>query len=116
VKEPLVIEPSRLTFSIVKAQSDITRVAIFGDLGVGMIGMFRRELSILLRLHPACVQVDMSGLRLIDSAGVEVLLSFFKDLSAQGGRVVVRGLHDQPLEVFKLMLREAIGPASEVVN
>lgn len=108
VKEPIVIQASRMTFSIVNSDPDTARVAIFGQLEVGMIGVFRRELSTLLRLRPACVEVDMSRLRFIDGAGVDLLLSFFKDLSVQGGQFVLFGLCDQPLESFKKILVDAV--------
>lgn len=115
-KEQLVIQPSRMTFSIVHAQSDITRVVIFGRLDLGMVGVIRRELSILLRLNPAFVEVDMSRLCFIDSSGVELLLSFFACLFARGGRIALCGLREQPRELFKAMLVDAIGPTSESLN
>ena len=40
MKDPLVIEPSRMTFSIVGSDPDTARVAIFGHFEVGMIGVF----------------------------------------------------------------------------
>ena len=85
-----------MTFSIVNSDSGVTRVAMNGCLDVGVIDLFRRELSNLLRLHPALVEVDVSGLRLNDSPGVERLLSFFKDLSEQGARIVLHGLRHHP--------------------
>jgi anti-anti-sigma regulatory factor len=108
-KEPLIIKPSRLTFLIVQAQSDITRVAISGCLDLGMVGLFRRELSILLRLNPALVEVDMSRLCRIDSSGVDLLLSFFAGLFARGGRIALCGLREQPGELFKRLI-DAMGP------
>ena len=116
MKGPLVIEPSRMTFSIVKTEADIVRVAICGRLDASMVGVFRRELTNLLRIHPACVDVDMSRLRFIDNAGVDLLLSFFKDLSAQGGCSVVHGLRTQPLDAFKALVRKAVLATSGPVN
>ena len=116
MKEPLVIEPSRMTFSIVNAESNTARVAICGGLEMRMVGVFRRELTNLLRVHPARVEVDMSRLRFIDNAGVELLLSFFRDLSAQGGGIVMHGLRPQPLESFKATLLEAALATSDPVN
>jgi anti-anti-sigma regulatory factor len=116
MKEPIVIAPSRMTFSIVSTGAHIVRVAICGRLDVSMVGVFRRELTNLLRIHPACVEVDMSRLRFIDTAGVDLLLSFFKDLSAQEGVSVVRGLRAQPLDSFKAIMLEAVRAASGPVN
>ena len=107
VKGPLVIEPSRMTFSIVNTDADIVRIVICGRFDESMIGVFRRELTNLLRIHPGCVDVDMSRLRFIDRAGVELLLAFFRDLSERGGRTVVHGLRTQPLNRFKAILAKA---------
>ena len=108
MKGPLVIEPSRMTFSIVNTDADIVRIVICGRFDETMIGAFRRELTNLLRIHPGCVDVDMSRLRFIDSAGVELLLAFFRDLSEQGGRTVVHGLRTQPRDSFKAILAKAV--------
>ena len=116
MKERLIIEPSRMTFSIVNAESNIARVALCGGLEVSMIGVFRRELTNLLRINPACVQIDMSRLRFIDKAGVDLLLSFFTDLSTQGAGIVILGLHAQPLESFQATLLEAVRATSEPAN
>jgi anti-sigma B factor antagonist len=47
--------------------------------------------------------LDLSGLRLIDSAGVGVLMAVHRRLQARGGGVIVRGLRNQPLLVFQLL-------------
>lgn len=49
------------------------------------------------------VTVDVSGLRLIDSSGVGVIVSLFKRARTYGGMVKVNGLKDQPLTIFKLL-------------
>jgi anti-sigma B factor antagonist len=49
------------------------------------------------------VTVDASGLRLIDSSGVGVIVSLFKRAKSYGGVVKVTGLKDQPLTIFKLL-------------
>ena len=116
MNDSLVIEPSRMTFSIVNTDEDIVRVAICGRLDATMTGVFRRELTNLLRIHPACVDIDMSRLRFIDNAGVELLLSFFGDLSRQGGRTVVHGLRTQPLDSFKAIMLQAFQATSGPAN
>ena len=49
------------------------------------------------------VEVELSGLRLIDSSGVGAIVSLYKRLRAQGGHVTVKGLRDQPLAIFRLL-------------
>jgi anti-sigma B factor antagonist len=49
------------------------------------------------------VVVDLSTLRLIDSSGIGAIVALFKRVRAQGGRVTVVGLRDQPLAIFRLL-------------
>ncbi|MBI4512068.1 MAG: STAS domain-containing protein [Deltaproteobacteria bacterium] len=49
------------------------------------------------------VVVDLSELRLIDSSGVGAIVSLYKRIRANGGAVVVTGLRDQPLAIFRLL-------------
>jgi anti-sigma B factor antagonist len=45
----------------------------------------------------------MSGLRLIDSSGVGVVVFLYKKAKAYGGVVTVQGPCDQPLAILKLL-------------
>jgi len=49
------------------------------------------------------VAVDLSGLRLIDSSGVGALVSLYKRVRENGGKVRFDGVVDQPLAIFKLL-------------
>ena len=49
------------------------------------------------------VKLDLARLRLIDSSGVGAIVSLYKRVRAKGGSVVVVGLRDQPLTVFRLL-------------
>lgn len=49
------------------------------------------------------IQLDLSGLRLIDSSGVGVIVSLYKRVKAYGGRLRVVGAKDQPAAIFKLL-------------
>ena len=49
------------------------------------------------------VAIDMSALHSIDSSGVGAVVSLYKRVVAQGGRLSVRGLRGQPLAIFQLL-------------
>lgn len=49
------------------------------------------------------VTLELSGLRLIDSSGVGVIVSLFKRVRANGGQVNIVGLRDQPRAIFRLL-------------
>ena len=57
------------------------------------------------------VTIELSGLRLIDSSGVGVIVSLFKRLRASGGQVKVMGLRDQPRAIFRLLRLDRVFPA-----
>lgn len=54
------------------------------------------------------VMVDLAGLDLIDSSGVAAIVSLYKRIRANGGRVQVAGARDQPLAVFKLLRMDRV--------
>jgi anti-sigma B factor antagonist len=53
--------------------------------------------------NPREVIVDLGDLRLLDSTGVQTLLTLHKRVTAQGGRIAVINAKDQPLAVLELL-------------
>jgi anti-sigma B factor antagonist len=49
------------------------------------------------------IKVDLTGLTLLDSSGVGLLVSLFKRTRANRGSVTFVGVTDQPLSIFKLL-------------
>jgi len=92
-----------MTFSISTTEAGVTRLAIEGELDAVSVSDLRGELEKLLARRPARVEIDLSLLRMVDSSGVGALVSLYKRVRAQGGDVVVTGLRDQPLAIFRLL-------------
>jgi anti-sigma B factor antagonist len=92
-----------MTFSISTVDGGIIRLAIGGELDVVTVPQLRGELEKLLARRPDRVEVDLSSLRMIDSSGVGALVSLYKKVRAQGGDMIVTGLRDQPLAIFRLL-------------
>jgi anti-sigma B factor antagonist len=63
----------------------------------------RHTLDALVKERRSPVTIDMSGLRSIDSSGVGAVVSLYKRVRAQGGRVSIHGLQGQPLAIFQLL-------------
>ena len=40
---------------------------------------------------------------MVDSSGIGALVSLYKRVRAQGGNVVIKGVRDQPLAIFRLL-------------
>jgi anti-sigma B factor antagonist len=92
-----------MTFSISTTESGITRLAIEGELDAVTVAELRADIDKLLARRPGRVEVDLSLLRMVDSSGVGALVSLYKRVRAQGGDVIVTGLRDQPLAIFRLL-------------
>lgn len=92
-----------MTFSISAGDSGATRISIVGELDIISAPELRAAVDDLLAGKPARVEVDLSALRLLDSSGVGALVSLYKRVSAQGGQVIMSGLRDQPLAIFRLL-------------
>jgi anti-sigma B factor antagonist len=83
--------------------SDRTVLKIDGVLDAVTTPEVRPILEAVLADQRRDVTVDVSGLRLIDSSGVGVIVSLFKRAKSYGGDVKISGLKDQPLTIFKLL-------------
>ncbi len=87
----------------IKAATGVTHLAIEGELDAVSVSELRPDLEKLVKGRPTVVEVDLSSLRMVDSSGVGALVSLYKRVRAQGGSVVIKGLRDQPLAIFRLL-------------
>jgi anti-sigma B factor antagonist len=92
-----------MTFSISVTEGGATRLAIEGELDAVTVSDLRAEIENLLAKRPNRVEVDLSSLRMLDSSGVGALVSLYKRVRGYGGEVVMVGLRDQPLAIFRLL-------------
>ena len=87
----------------IKAATGVTHLAIEGELDAVSVSELRPDLEKLVKGRPTVVEVDLSSLRMVDSSGIGALVSLYKRIRAQGGSVVIKGLRDQPLAIFRLL-------------
>jgi anti-sigma B factor antagonist len=87
----------------VAAKDGLTQLTIEGQLDALTVPDLRPEIDGIVEGQPARVEVDLSNLRLIDSSGVGALVSLYKRAHAQGSKVEIKGLRDQPLAIFRLL-------------
>ena len=97
-----------MTFSISVEDSGTTRVAIAGHLDIVSVTELRPALEKVIAEKPARVEVDLSALRMLDSSGVGALVSLYKRARAEGSRVEITGLRDQPLAIFRLLRLDGV--------
>jgi anti-sigma B factor antagonist len=92
-----------MTFTISTADDGTARLSMEGELDAVSVSELRADMEKLLARQPSRIDVDLSRLRMVDSSGVGALVSLYKRSRAQGGTVVVTGLRDQPLAIFRLL-------------
>lgn len=80
-----------------------TVLRIEGALDALTVPEIRGTVDELIEEKVTPIVVDVSGLELIDSSGVAVIVSLYKRSKAHGGSVSVTGLNGQPLAIFKLL-------------
>lgn len=62
----------------------------------------------VLQAGPSRVTIDLERVSLLDSSGVNAIVSLRKRMSATGGQVVVVRARNQPLSVLKVLRLEAL--------
>jgi anti-sigma B factor antagonist len=89
---------------------EVTVVQIDGTLDAVTAPEFRTLVDELVAENRAEITLELSGLRLIDSSGVGVVVSLFKRIRANGGQVRIVGLRDQPRAIFRLLRLDRVFP------
>jgi anti-sigma B factor antagonist len=87
----------------IKTVTGVTHLSIEGELDAVSVSDLRPDLEKVVKGRPSVVEVDLASLRMVDSSGVGALVSLYKRIRAQGGSVVIKGLRDQPLAIFRLL-------------
>lgn len=103
-----------MIFSITPISEGVVRLAIEGELDTLTLPELRKAVDKLVADPPKRVEVDLSSLRMVDSSGVGTLVSLYKRVRAAGGQVVMMGLRDQPLAIFRLLRLDRVMIGSEL--
>ena len=103
-----------MTFSISINEAGVIRLSIEGELDAVTVSDLRIEIEKLLMRQIGRVEVDLAQLRMLDSSGVGALVSLYKQVRARGGEVVVLGLRDQPLAIFRLLRLDRVMVGAEL--
>jgi anti-sigma B factor antagonist len=99
-----------MKYTRTRSEDGGTVVAIEGTLDAVTAPELRQVVDELVEEQVLRVKLELSGLRLIDSSGVGVIVSLFKRLRAVGGQVEIVGVRDQPLAIFKLLRLDRVFP------
>ena len=89
-------------------ESGETSIRIEGALDALTVRDMRPTFDALVAANPRHVTVDFDGVTLLDSTGVGAIVSLFKRITAQGGRVVLVRAREQPLAVLRLLKLDTV--------
>ncbi len=103
-----------MTFSISINEAGVIRLSIEGELDAVTVPDLRGEIEKMLAHQIGRVEVDLAQLRMLDSSGVGALVSLYKQVRARGGEVVVLGLRDQPLAIFRLLRLDRVMVGADI--
>lgn len=92
-----------MTVTISAKEAGTARIKIEGELDTVTVPDLRNQIDKLVADEPKRVEVDLSTLRMLDSSGVGALVSLYKRVRAYSGEIVMIGLRDQPLAIFRLL-------------
>ncbi len=84
-------------------KGDETVLEITGTLDTGTAPEVRHVVDAIVADRRKEVTVELAGLDHIDETGVEVIVSLYKRIKAEGGTVEVVGIRDQPKAKFRLL-------------
>ena len=84
------------------------RLQVEGALDVHSAPEIRKVFDAVVAAKPELVILELDALVMLDSSGVGAIVSLFKRVKANGGCVLVKGVHSQPLAVFKLLKLERV--------
>ena len=89
-------------------ESGEASIRIEGALDALTVRDIRPTIDAIVAGRPRHVTVDFDRVTTLDSTGVGAIVSLFKRVTAQGGRVVAVRARDQPLAVLKLLKLDVV--------
>ncbi len=78
-------------------------IEVSGRLDSVTVGQFKKNFYKTLDAKNREAVLDMSGISFVDSSGLGVLVVIFKEMKAQGGDMLLCGLHRNVRQIFELV-------------
>jgi len=85
------------------AHGDLTVLSVSGNLDSLTAPEIRPEIEKIVASGARKVALEMSGLDVIDSSGIGVIVALFKRVRSQNGDVKIVAVRGQPREILRLL-------------
>jgi len=79
----------------------LTTIALSGSLDTNTAPLLEKELEDVVP-NANAIDLDFAELNYLSSAGLRVILTLQKSLSAKGGKLVIRHVNDTIMDVFDM--------------
>ena len=94
--------------SVVTREENMTTIAPGRDVVSSMVAEFKQELAELLAENSSVLRLDMTGVELVDSMGIGVIIATHNSMKKRGGKLLVSHVSEN---IFKLFQSMQIGRA-----
>ncbi len=101
---------------VIDSDGDLLVLRIDGELDAFEVQSIRPQLEHALTEPPRLITVDASGLSMIDSSGIGLLVYLFKQATAKGKRFALTQLRGQPAEMISFLKIDQRIPVHASVN
>lgn len=88
--------------AITREENAIT-IAPGRDIVSSMVPEFKQELSDVLAEGPATLRLDMTGVEMMDSVGIGVVIAVHNSMKKRGGTLIVSHVVDNISKLFRSM-------------
>ncbi len=73
------------------------------DIVASTIGELEKELEVLIQEAPKEIEIDMYGIKMIDSIGIGILIATHNTIGKNGGILIVTNVSSDIYKVFSVM-------------
>ena len=91
-------------YEIINLNSKIVKIAFSGEITLDNSLIFKEEIkNYLVDKGIYFLIIDLNEVEFIDSSGLGMLISFFKEINEKKGQIVYIGIHDYVAKIIDLV-------------
>ena len=105
-----------MNFTSYLQDGDLT-IALTGEIDHHCAKLYMEAISMKIEAYkPNLCILDFRDVTFMDSSGIAVAINALRNMAKIGGRMVISGLNDQPMKVFRASGIEKLVEIKEIVS